>query len=119
MNFSKMLLADFVEFSSKIPDVNLIFITATGVISGKQITEKDLENPETNISAVFSFCQDTAINYRKILQLSNDDTLPGDEGYIVLKDVSVQASDASIKMPFAVIFWKDIIGFSLGNLSRQ
>lgn len=116
MKFSKMLLKNFSEFSTEMPDTNLIFMTATGMLSGKLVTKKDCDDSESTLSAIALFCQHTLSEYKKIMNFTDDYEIPDDDGYLVLKDVSLITSFRTITLPFSVIFWKDIIGFSFGQL---
>ncbi|SET71964.1 hypothetical protein SAMN05443270_1107 [Lacrimispora sphenoides] len=96
----------------------LQLVTASGLISGVPArlpvdTEYD-ELVGTQILA--KYYVDAVKNYRSRHGLSGTESVPGNDGAIVLQDVVITNTSGTIDIPFLVVFFDQIIGVSLGNI---
>ena len=98
----------------------VILTTAIGLISGKlasvsPITADELLEEKGNIS------QDkTAKLYEMFLTSVNEtyeDEVEGNDGYILLTDVSIRTQNNTINLGTHVVFFDQIIGISIGQIN--
>jgi len=95
----------------------IILATATGIIKGRIIPPN--EAPITDTSTVeellLNVAEECAKNYRSDNQIPDNQMLPGSDGGISLKDVSIKLSYGTFSAPFLFVFYDQIIGVSVGN----
>lgn len=110
-------LLDNEEFSN----YKIILSTSTGTITGRFLKDSDSQssshNNETTAALAFSqLCGQEYDLYKEELNLSDSDKLPGDDGYLLLKDVEILTSVKTITLPAMVVFFSDIVGVSIGEI---
>ncbi|MEH2937935.1 hypothetical protein [Lawsonibacter sp. JLR.KK007] len=122
----KSLKKHLIESFAKAANINgidqnqVILTTAIGLISGKlasvsPITADELLEEKGNIS------QDkTAKLYEMFLTSVNEtyeDEVEGNDGYILLTDVSIRTQNNTINLGTHVVFFDQIIGISIGQIN--
>ncbi len=105
----------------------LILITAAGTILGKPVFDteaqyEDLENGRLNdknaVALIFEMIDESKKQYKKYIP--DGSLLPGNDGYIMLKEVTVRANDGvRLNFPTMIVFYDQIIGVTFGNASRD
>lgn len=105
----------------------LILLTAAGTILGKPVLEteaqyEDLENGMLNdknaVALTFEMIDESKRQYKKYVP--DNSPLSGNDGYILLKDVTVRANDG-VRLNFStmIVFYDQIIGVTFGNTSKE
>lgn len=105
----------------------LILITAAGTILGKPVFDteaqyEDLENGRLNdknaVALTFEMIDESKKQYKKYIP--DGSPIPGNDGYIMLKDVTVRANDG-VRLNFStmIVFYDQIIGVTFGNASKE
>ena len=90
----------------------LVLVTAFGNIVGKPLNDKDLEHTDDNKNFLPIMVELFSKEYLK------DKTADGNDGYIILKDVKITSpSNTTTNLPFLVVFYDQIIGVTIGNIS--
>jgi hypothetical protein len=125
-HMGKSLKKHLIESFAKAANINgidqnqVILTTAIGLISGKlasvsPITADELLEEKGNIS------QDkTAKLYEMFLTSVNEtyeDEVEGNDGYILLTDVSIRTQNNTINLGTHVVFFDQIIGISIGQIN--
>lgn len=89
---------------------NVIITTALGLISGRAYTEGTTEKEEPGITVIAEFT-------KKIVEDYGAANIDGNDGFIMLKDVTVRTGSNTIfNIPSIVVFYDQIIGITFGNL---
>lgn len=105
----------------------LILITAAGMILGKPVFDteaqyEDLESGRLNdknaIALTFEMIDESKKEHKKYVP--DGSPLPGNDGYIMLKDVTIRAN-GGIRSSFStmIVFYDQIIGVTFGNASQE
>lgn len=118
MTLKKHIVLQFANLLSneKFNDYKLILTTSGGTIAGNICLESDFAD-DNSFNASLSLICDTAYSIRrKELNLSDDESLPDDEGYLIIKDVQI-LSERPITLPSMIVFYNEIIGVSIGKIS--
>ncbi len=105
INFSKVELNDNEQF---------IVVTSAGVASGKPL----LNGENALLPNYAQFLVDTVHEYRSNNGISEDEPLCGDDGFIVLTDVTLNASNLITHMPYLIVFTDQIVGISIGSFIK-
>jgi hypothetical protein len=94
----------------------LILFTPSGVLTGKlrEDPEKDALFAKYPISALVA--QFTK-NYREANRLPDDEPLTGNDGFITLTEAVLRADGATYTFKEVVVFFDQIAGVAIGNLS--
>ena len=92
---------------------SIIVMTPAGTYTGKPVSSKN-DNSETVLSFV-EILSEFADKYRQDNQIAENESLDGNDGYLMLKDVQLQTSGSTINMPFAILFFDQIVGITIGN----
>ena len=87
---------------------NVILVTALGLISGKMLTEENLDNPGKIYDSIL----------RAASKSFGDDEVSGNDGYLALTEATIKTVNGrNIDLGNVVIFYDQSIGVSLGNIS--
>lgn len=100
---------------------SLVLLTAAGTISGTMIENEDPKNiADTDPNAVSAFALGTIVKGCKKAfnkQEEVESEVIGNDGYLILKDVTVtNFSGVTTKMGALVVFFDQIIGVTLGTI---
>lgn len=101
-----------------VPDLRnnkLILSTSSGIICGRIPSEEELSEENSNDNAISRLCEQEYMNLKEELQLSDNEPLPDDDGYIYLVDVQVLSGARSVNLPFMIVFYSNINGVSIGQ----
>lgn len=92
-------------------DNDLILTTSAGIIFGKLISDEEANNDPFAI-----VCGKIAEDYQKE-NFSSDSCLPGNDGYLYLKDVKIKSTSSNLttRLPLLIVFFDQIIGVSIGR----
>lgn len=94
----------------------LVLITAAGTISGELIEKIDGEQKEFSSSDVIAkFIEKVGTDYKKEHEISDEQWIEGNDGYIVLKNVTIRNGSATTNIPVLAVFFDQIIAASVGN----
>ncbi|MDU7338076.1 MAG: hypothetical protein E7L17_08180 [Clostridium sp.] len=115
------LFSEFLESNS------LILLTPMGVIKGKPVDVKEaldkvskntdfskLSSSEISCGAIAQLTENAADEYQKEFSISFP--LKGNDGYIILKNVTFDNSNKSYNLPALVVFFDQIIGITIANI---
>ena len=94
-------------------DNSVIVMTPAGTYIGKPVSDKDESKTDSFWAELFF---ELAKDYRQDNQIAENVPLDGNDGFLVLKDVQLQANGSIIKMPFVVLFFDQIVGITIGNI---
>lgn len=97
------------------PYHKLILITAAGMICGLPVDE-EADKEKDEIGPLFQQNHKLYHDYRKENDIPEDQTLPGNDGYIMLKDVSIMANNQITRLSSMVVFCDEIIGVTIGMM---
>lgn len=94
----------------------LILITAAGTISGELINDSDEEKSEfSSADVVAKFIDKAATDYKKEYEIPEDQWLAGNDGCVVLKNVTIRNGSSTTNIPVLAVFFDQIIAASVGN----
>lgn len=88
-------------------------LTPAGLIFGYT----DANTPERRI--VEKLAMDEAKAYRDEHGISDDELLDGNDGFLVLYDAQIITSFKKIKLPFAIVFYDQVVGITYGVYSEH
>lgn len=101
--------------TKEFPYHKLILVTAAGMICGMPVNEdEDAENEE--IGTLFEQNHRLYHDYRVQNDIPAHQTLPGNDGYIMLKDVSIMSNNQITRLNSMVVFCDEIIGVTVGMM---
>lgn len=89
----------------------LILITGAGTICGTPVSE-DEENNEVGL--LFKKNHALVQDYRTTYDIPKEKRLSGNDGYIMLKDVTIMSSNQNTRLSSLVVFCDEIIGVTVG-----
>lgn len=89
----------------------LILVTAAGMICGTPVSE-DEDNQE--VGALFEKNHQMYLDYRKSYSIPDKMPLPDNDGYIMLKDVTIMAGNQNTRLNSLAVFCDEIIGVTVG-----
>ena len=119
--FKKVLINDFSFLSlpsDEIGNNQLILITAAGTIIGELINDSDEEKSEfSSTDFIAKFIENTATDYKKEHEIPEDQWLTGNDGCVVLKNVTIRNGSSTTNLPVLAVFFDQIIAASVGNLN--
>ena len=117
MSLKKNITLRFAELleSPELQNNKLILSTASGLICGRIPTEEELSSENSNDNALSNMCYQEYEVLKKQFQLSDEDSLPNDDGYLYLVDVQILSGARSVSLPFMVVFYNNINGVSIGQ----
>ncbi len=95
-------------------DINLL--TPAGIISGKIFKLSDTNKENSPVDLLVKVTSNIAKEYKDTY---NIETVPDNDGFIVLQDVKLRQTGASslVNLPQLTVFYDQIIGIFFGNLS--
>jgi len=94
------------------------FFTSFGVISGRSLDNPGEVSDKSTASELFA--KHAAEIYQKEYCEENTGFAPGNDGYVVLVDVTIRTiTNQHYYMPSMVLFYDQIIGMTLGDLSES
>lgn len=102
---------------------NLVLITASGTIIGKPVPDSEVEELKKNFSTL-SHAESGLVTVqtlvKSVVKAYKEDFLvqppfDGNDGYILLKDVTIQNSGINTTLPVMAVFFDQIIGASIGK----
>lgn len=93
----------------------LIIFTAAGTFLGTPVY-KETEKDNESVKIMNSFVYGAAEDYRKENNLPADQPLDGDDGCIILSDVTLITGGSQYSIPVATIFFDQVIGISWGDI---
>lgn len=86
----------------------IILITAAGLIMGKLPGEDSKE-------ILSKLAKSLSEKYFEEYEIKT--TLPGNDGYLILEDVTILSGQTRSNMPSAIVFHDQIIGITIGSLN--
>lgn len=93
----------------------VILVTAIGLIRGTLATVTDDVTDSVNILTAIA---DKLTNaYREEHNLPDTAVINDNDGYIALKNVTIQNGQNTTSLPFLCVFFDQIIGVSVGNIN--
>lgn len=101
--------------SKEFPYHKLILITAAGMICGMPVDE-DEDREKEEIGTLFQQNHESYQKYRRENDIPEHQTLPGNDGYIMLKDVSIMANNQITRLNSMVVFCDEVIGVTIGMM---
>jgi len=118
-SFKKDLIQYYSLFanSEKSGENKLMLVTAAGIIYGTLIQLNESEPKDTKDAELIAYITNQhAKEYCSKYQLSNDVSLPGGDGGIGLKDVSIKSANGTFCLPFLFVFYDQVIAATIGNI---
>lgn len=95
----------------------LIVYTPAGTFVGTPLLlEEDVEDNNINKS-IFSLLQSVAKDYRSENGIPENQNLDNNDGCFLLSDVTLITGNSKNHIPVLVLFYDQITGISIGNLS--
>jgi hypothetical protein len=101
---------------------DVVIITAFGIVSGRIPHIADPEDPKESDDSeepglLDKITEELVKKYRERHGIGKDEKLPGNDGCLALKDVSIRtAANNTFNLPELIIFYDQIIGIAIGNL---
>lgn len=117
-SIKKDLLIAFTMLESTSRDENpahLILVTSAGVISGLPVTEH--EEKGTITSNLLDFIGTVIKEHKESNNIEDYKLAEGLDGFFSLKDVTIRSGNSTYTLPFLTVFYDQIVGVSVGNLS--
>jgi hypothetical protein len=111
--------------SDELKNKKLILLTTAGIISGKhkpdpkmdkKLNLKELDK-ESASSLTTKFVAIISSDYKKSYSVKSP--LPGDDGFILLEDVTIQTGDTVKCLTSLVVFFDQIIGICFEDTSNE
>lgn len=95
----------------------IIFYTPIGVIEGDYIDKgiDKIDELDSEYSILATICEGLYDEYVETYE-SEKSPLPGDDGFLILKDVVIRNSNNTFRIPSFILFYDQIIGISIGNI---
>ena len=90
----------------------LIVITPSGVIMGSPISNDEMSN-DANLLATLSL--NCVKEYREKNSLEPSQQLDGNDGFITLKNVTLQTGEATFNFAVLNVFYDQIVAITVGN----
>ncbi len=94
----------------------LIVYTAAGVFAGTPVLEAPQNGSDIG-TALFSLIENCSADYRSENHIPDGQLLDGNDGAILLSDVTLISGQSRINIPTLAIFFDQIIGISIGTLN--
>lgn len=95
---------------------NIIFVTSTGLISGIPVayTGEDKEHSDY-FDDIAKLNHKISSEFKKKNSIPEGEFLDGNDGVLLLKDVTIKSGSATFNLPFLQLFFDQILGVTLGN----
>ena len=115
----KTLIHNLSAFSipSELGMNQLILITAAGTITGELLTTSDEENELTSVNIITQYIKKVGTTYKQDYEIPEQQELAGNDGYIILKNVTIQNGSSKTTVPVLAVFFDQIIAVTVGNLN--
>lgn len=118
----KQTIVDFYAWmaSEKYENKSLIIFTSAGIISGKPVVDFEKSDAKAELNSKESYAMTCKLlatigdAYKKSYSIKSP--LPGNDGFIMLKDVTVKSAGIESSFTSMVVFFDQIIGISLEDL---
>lgn len=94
---------------------SIIVVTPCGIITGKPLSDNE---SDSNIDFMQKVNSSITENYRTDSGISNDQAIPGSDGFFMLKDAKIISGSVTTNIGFINVFYDQVIGISLGNLDN-
>ena len=96
---------------------DVIFVTSIGYITGKPLSEEETqENSKiTSDNTLYWVTKNITDDYRKEYNIT-EEPIDGNDGYIILKDVTIKYLNSTTKLGSLILFFDQIIGVTFGNI---
>lgn len=95
---------------------SIIVVTAAGIIYGDVVLKNEEDNTVKLISKTTKIIVD---NFKKEVGLEEEQSLPGNEGFFQLKNVSLLSNGVTTKLPILNIFYDQVIAFTVGSTEQE
>lgn len=106
----------FVPSYENLQDYKLVLITANGTITGKPVLKDDEDETAFELSNI---TKNFVSDYKETYSLEKDKQAPGNDGFIMIKDVKIVNLNHVTHLPFLIVFYDQIIGVSLGKFENN
>ncbi|MGN0384569.1 MAG: hypothetical protein ACI4EX_01665 [Lachnospiraceae bacterium] len=106
-NFSNIPLVEGLE------NYKVVLVTPSGIIMGTPVGN----NEDDNDLFLTSFVNSVTDKYRKDHSIPDDEYLDGNDGFIYLKDVTIQNGAQNTSLPILCVFYDQIVGVSIGEIT--
>lgn len=93
-------------------DYKLCIVTPAGVITGSPISEDD---PDESIKSLATLSSNFVEEYRKENSLTPSEMLDGNDGFLVLKNATLNSSGMIHDFNFLNVFFDQIIAITVGK----
>lgn len=116
-NLKKSVIRDFCVLATTeaLESNSIILVTSAGTITGKvamTLNEEDL----TTDNMLLKFSQKFASTYRQENEINEDESLPGNDGFVCLDDVRIISGNNTINFPSLIVFYDQIIAITVGRI---
>ena len=115
-SLKKFVIASFSNIPSfeGLEKNKLVLATPAGIIFGTPVYDEE----STEELPLTSFVNSLALTYRKEHDISDDTRLEENDGFLYLKDVTIQNGVQRTNLPYMCVFYDQIIGVSIGNMGN-
>lgn len=103
----------------ELKEKNIILLTGLGIIEGRLITEEDTADKDSQDMLMDTLVENISKKYRELHEIPGDVLIPGNDGCITLKEVSITSNGFHTELPYLVVFFDQIIGISVGNINKE
>ncbi len=94
-------------------DNDVVFLTAFGVLTGRV-------PPEDTTNLLLSLSDEITKRYKTKAGIGEGERIPGNDGFIVLENVSIRTSSgATFNLKELILFYDQIIGMMLGRIQTD
>ena len=103
----KMVINDLslLSLPSEFGKNQLILITAAGIISGELPEDSDEEkNDFSSVDVISKFIGKIGTDYKKEYEIPDDQWISGNDGYVVLKNVTIRNGSCTTNVPVLAVF---------------
>ncbi len=112
-SIKKMMVVSVLELlaNQSLQNKKIILLTAAGIIKGRIFIQ---ENSEQKFdSALWALSQAVSRSYE---QYCPDSPLPGNDGFLLLKDVTIEQAGTKTELDHMIVFYDQIIAVSTETL---
>lgn len=95
-------------------DHKLVLVTPAGVIMGSPIAKNESDD---SISGLATVATDFVSDYRTKYSLDPEKPLDGNDGFLILKDVTLQSGTSTHHFDILNVFYDQIIAISIGKIN--
>nr|DAL93890.1 MAG TPA: hypothetical protein [Caudoviricetes sp.] len=116
--FKKTVIRKFCSLSltKQLKANKITVVTPAGIISGKVAIDYNDEKDLTVDNLIFKYSYEFISEYRKDHGFKESESLPGNDGFICLSDVSIITGNQTTKLPSLIVFFDQIIAVTISDI---